>query len=115
MGSVMRGGTAPFAVARGWIVEPRFAPEAGEIDNPLYALTEAEVEAMISGAGLQLMEHQTSILPLLVDEPGIARAMRFGWNEIRASAQQGRLAEVLPPSAPVAALAAIDPALWDTL
>jgi hypothetical protein len=132
MGSVVRGATTPFPVGRGWLAEPAYAPEAvgqlnaattriaadfeaGVTEHPLAALTEDEIWAMISGVSLQLMEHQIDLLPLLVDEPGTARAMRFAWNEVMAAAQQGRLAEVLAPGAPVEALSAVDKALWSTL
>lgn len=132
MGSVARGADRPFPVGRGWMVEPLYAPEAvgrlnarttlaiadfeaGETEHPLAVLGEDDIWAMISGAELQLMEHQTDILPLVLDEPGTARAMRFAWNEVMAAAQQGRLKDVLPPTAPVAALSAVDPALWATL
>lgn len=132
MGSVVRGAQAPFPVGRSWLAQPAYAPEAvgrmnavttrtitnfeaGVTDHPLAELDEDEIWAMISGVSLQLMEHQIDLLPLLVDEPGIARAMRFGWNEVMAAAQQGRLAEVLAPDAPAAALSAVDRAVWSTL
>jgi len=132
MGSVIRGAKAPFPVGRGWINEKRYVPdavgtinakttntiarfEAGEANSPIVNFGEDESLAMIAGAQLQWMEHQTDILPLLVDEPGTARAMRFAWNEVMAAAQEGRLAEVLPPNALVDAFKNIDPALWGTL
>lgn len=43
-------------------------------------LVAARDAAMIGGSGLQLQEHQAELLPLPVDEPGIARAIRFGCN-----------------------------------
>ncbi|MFV9475207.1 hypothetical protein ACM5Q9_12390 [Advenella sp. RU8] len=132
MGSVIRGAQAPFPVGRGWINEKRYVPdavgtinakttntiarfEAGETNSPIANFGEDESLAMIAGAQFQWMEHQTDILPLLVDEPGTARAMRFAWNEVMAAAQEGRLAEVLPPNALVDAFKNIDPALWGTL
>lgn len=132
MGSVMRGAPPPYPAGRGWIADGGYAAEAvarvnaatttaiigyeaGETESPLPSLSDDAITAMIGGAGLQLQEHQAELLPLLVDEPGIARAMRFGWNEVMAAAQQGRLAEVLPPEAPVVALSALDRAFWGTL
>lgn len=132
MGSVVRGAKPPYPTGRGWIADGGYAPEAvarvnaattraiigyeaGETESPLPSLGDEAMTAMIGGAGLQLQEHQAELLPLLIDEPGIARAVRFGWNEVMAAAQQGRLAEVLPPEAPVAALSALDRAFWGTL
>ena len=54
--------------------------EAGVADHPLAAEDEDEISAMIPGASLQMTEHQANLLPLLVDEPGIARVMRFALN-----------------------------------
>lgn len=133
MNSVARGANkAPLPVGRGWMNEKSYVPkavgainakttnaisrfEAGKTQNPLAKLSEDEAWAMIAGAGLQWMEHQADLLPLLVDEPGKSRAMRFAWNEVMAAAQQGRLAEVLPPNALIDAFEGIDPALWGTL
>lgn len=132
MGSVLRGAAPPYPLGRGWITEGGYAPEAigrvnaqttlaitgfesGNTDNPLANLTDDTILPVMAGAGFQLQEHQAALLPLLLDEAGLSRPMRFAWNEIMAAAQSGRLADILPPTAPVAAFAAIDRAFWGTL
>lgn len=131
-GAMVRGAAVPVPVGAGWMAEGAYAPvavgrmaavttnaiaafEAGEGANPLAALEGDQIEAMMLAASLQLWEQQASVLPLLVDEPGVARAVRFGWNEIMAAGQQGRLAEVLPDSPSLGVLAALEPGFWATL
>lgn len=132
MGSVLRGARPPYPVGREWVALKSYAPvavgqlnaktthvitgfESGRTDNPLAALDEDAILSMMAGAGLQLQEHQVSLLPLLINQPGLSRAMRFAWNEVMAAAQNGSLASVLPANAPVAALGKIDRAFWNTL
>ena len=131
-GAMVRGAGVPVPVGAGWMADGVYAPvavgrgtaattnaiaafEAGESANPLASLDEAQIEAMMLAASLQLWNQQASVLPLLVDEPGVARAVRFAWNEIMAAGQQGRLAQVLPDTAALGVLTALEPEFWATL
>lgn len=131
MGSVVRGARPPYPVGRGWVNQREYAPvalgrlnakttlaitgfESGKKESPLAAVKDDAILPMMAGAGLQLQENQAQLLLLLVDAPGLSRAMRFAWNEVMAAAQKGRLADVLPSKAPVAALGKIDRSFWST-
>lgn len=132
LNSVIRGAKAPFLIGRGWMQEKASAPVAigqvnakttnliasagiGQIPNPLLSLTHEQAEAMVAGAALQWMEHQSSLLPLFVDETNMAHDMRIAWNKVMTAAQKGQLADVLPSNTPIQELNAIDPALWASL
>lgn len=132
LNSVIRGAKVPFQIGRGWMQEKASAPVAigqvnakttsqivaagmGQIPNPLASLNVEQAEAMVAGAALQWMEHQTSLLPLFVDETGVAHAMRIAWNRLLLAARKGQLADVLPPNTPIKELNAVDSALWASL
>ena len=132
MGSVVRGARPPYPVGRAWITQKSYAPiavgqlnarttlaitgfESGRKDSPLADIEDDAIVPMMAGAGLQLQEYQVGLLPLLINEPGLSRAMRFAWNEVMAAAQRGTLAKILPPNSPAAALAKIERNFWATL